>query len=150
MNGNLFLIIGSILNFAIAALHIVIIFIGGQGYRYFGAGEDMARMDEAGSWQPALLTSAVTLVFIFFGFYGLAGAGRFRKLPFMKTMLIVIAVIFLIRGAGMIAEVYMMIVDPSYPSQMIFFSAAALLVGICYSIGIRKNWSRLSAVSSVG
>jgi hypothetical protein len=47
----------------VAALHVVIIFVGAPAYRYFGAGEPMARLSEQGSTTPALVTAGLTVVF---------------------------------------------------------------------------------------
>lgn len=141
--GANYFIAGAVLNFFIAALHIVIIFQGAAGYRYFGAGEEMAQLDEAGSLKPALVTLAVTFFFIIFGFYGLSAAVKLRKLPFLKIIVIIIAAIFVIRGLAFVADLYMMQKDPVYPTQMIYFSLVALLVGVCYTLGITKNWRTL-------
>ncbi|HWN41645.1 MAG TPA: hypothetical protein VNW71_05455, partial [Thermoanaerobaculia bacterium] len=51
------------LSVAIAALHVEIVFFGAPAYRYFGAGEDMARQAEAGSFVPAAMTLAIAAVF---------------------------------------------------------------------------------------
>ncbi|MBC7983974.1 MAG: hypothetical protein H7Y02_08975 [Candidatus Obscuribacterales bacterium] len=53
---NKFLIVGAALSAVAAMLHVGIIFVGAPWYRFFGAGEDMARKAEAGSWYPALIT----------------------------------------------------------------------------------------------
>ena len=55
--------IGGGLSFAVALLHIAIIFIGAPAYRYFGAGERMAQQAELGSWVPAIVTLVVAVVF---------------------------------------------------------------------------------------
>ena len=143
MRGDRILVIGAALNFMIAALHLIIIFIGGSAYRYFGAGEEMASMDEAGSYTPALITLAITCFFCLFGFYALSGAGKIKKLPLTKVVLILITIIFILRGIGVIGDAYMMTQYPMYPSQMIWFSVVALITGICYAIGLRSNWSQL-------
>ncbi len=60
---NKFLIIGSI-GSAIAALaHLGCIIFGGDWYRFFGAGEQMAKMAEDGHWYPTVVTSIIVLVY---------------------------------------------------------------------------------------
>ena len=145
MNGNRLLVSAAVLSFLIAALHLVIVFVGAEGYRYFGAGEEMAQADAAGSWGPAIITSIITIFFAVFGLYALAGANVIRKLPFLKIALVIISIIFVLRGAGIIADAYMMSVDPSYPARMLLFSLVALVTGLCFLIGTRKNWRSLSA-----
>jgi putative oxidoreductase len=143
MNGNRLFIVGAVMNFLIAALHVAIIFVGAEGYRYFGAGEEMAQMDEAGSWRPAVITAVITLFFFLFGFYGLSGAKAIKKLPLLKPTLVLISVIFLLRGAAILGDAYMMVTDPTYPSRMMIFSLVALVPGLCYAIGTKKTWSSL-------
>lgn len=141
--GTNFFITGAVLNFIIAALHIIIIFQGAEGYRYYGAGEDMAQLDEAGSPIPALVTSLVTVFFMIFGIYGLSAAVKLKRLPFLKGVVIIIAAIFVIRGLGFVADLYMIQNDPAYPTRMVYFSLVALMVGACYTIGITRNWRTL-------
>ena len=90
--GNQWLRIGGILSFAVALLHMVIIFVGATAYRYFGAGEDMARAAESGSVFPALLTFVLVIIFVLWGLYALSGAGVIRRLPLLRIALIVIGV----------------------------------------------------------
>ena len=90
----------ALLNFGIAVLHIVIIAMGAPAYQYFGAGEWMVAKSEAGSLMPALVTSAVTVVFIIFAIYCLAGAKAITtNLPWLFYGLAAIAAIYLLRGA---------------------------------------------------
>jgi hypothetical protein len=138
--GDRFLLVGALLNFCVAVLHIAMIFIGASAYRYFGAGEEMARLEEAGSWQPTLITLTVTVFFFIFGLYALSAARGFRKLPYTKTILIIITSIYFLRGSGLFAEIYFMATDRSYPGQMILFSSVALTIGICYAIGLKQKW----------
>jgi hypothetical protein len=56
------LITGSVLSAAAPLRHLVVIASGGDGYRFFGASEAMARMAEQGSLQPALLTLGIVAV----------------------------------------------------------------------------------------
>jgi hypothetical protein len=121
----------------------VIIVIGSSAYRYFGAGEDMAIMDESGSLTPALITGLITIVFCLFGLYGLSAANKFRRLPFLKIVLIVIAAIFILRGLGLFGDLYMMQATSTHPPQMIYFSIVALITGAFYAIGTAKKWHSL-------
>jgi hypothetical protein len=146
MKRNNLLFAGAIANFAIAVLHLIIILIGGDAYRYFGAGEEMATMDEAGSLSPGLITLLVTFFFILFGLYGLSGAGKIRKLPLLDVILMVIASIFLMRGASVIADIYLLNFSTGHEAQMIWFSLVALVIGICYSMGIYQK-RRTEAIS---
>jgi hypothetical protein len=94
----MFLILASLINFAIAALHIFIIARGAPAYRSFGAGEKMARAAEKGSSIPALVTFGIAVVFFVWGLYALAGARVIPELPWTRAILMVIAAIYVARG----------------------------------------------------
>lgn len=52
-----------VLSASVALLHLVVIFVGAPAYRYFGAGAEMARLDERGSPMPAVVSAGLTLLF---------------------------------------------------------------------------------------
>ncbi len=53
MKGRALLTVAASLSFIAAALHVAIIFGGGDWYRFFGAGEAMASLAESGSTRRA-------------------------------------------------------------------------------------------------
>ena len=67
--GKPWLLAAGIGSLSVAVLHVVIIFIGAEAYRYFGAGEEMATGAEQGSTIPELITIGIVFVFIVFGLY---------------------------------------------------------------------------------
>ncbi|HEY3052961.1 MAG TPA: hypothetical protein VGK04_06170, partial [Thermoanaerobaculia bacterium] len=69
MVGRRFLLLAALLTSTITVLHIVIVFVGAPGYRYFGAGEQIARLAEQGSPVPALLTLCIAAIFAVFSLY---------------------------------------------------------------------------------
>jgi len=124
------------LSAAVAALHVVIIFFGAPAYRYFGAGEEMARQAEAGSAVPAALTLAIAAVFAVFALYAFSGAGRVRRLPLLRTGLVAISAIYLLRGLGLIPELIQLARDTAtVPARYPVFSAVSLVIGLVYLVG---------------
>lgn len=99
MNSPLLLPAAALSNVAIALLHVYVIAKGAEAYRFFGAGETLARMAESGSPLPALLTSAITLTFLAFAVYYMAAAGWLPRPPLFRIAIITIAAIYLLRGA---------------------------------------------------
>src|ERR1700731_551627 len=59
---NIFLIFGAVGSGIAAILHLGCIMFGAPWYRFFGAGEKMAQLDEAGSAAPTRITSGIVLV----------------------------------------------------------------------------------------
>ena len=56
---KLAILIAGVLSLLVAILHIAIVFAGAEWYRFFGAGEQMAKMAEQGSLIPAIVTLAI-------------------------------------------------------------------------------------------
>lgn len=140
---NPLLIAGGCCSLIIALLHVVIVAGGPSWYRYFGAGEEMALMAEEGSWYPALLTLGIAALFAIWAAYAFSGAGFVKKLPLLKPGLIIIAVIYILRGLAAVPTV--ITADDNYsqeladkPYFMIVTSVISLTIGIFYALGIRK------------
>lgn len=140
------LVLAGWLSVAIAALHVVIVFLGAPAYRYFGAGEDMARQAEAGSLVPAALTLVIAAVFGVFALYAFAGAGRFRRLPLLRIGLAVISAIYLVRGLSLLPELAGYAQDSgTAPPRYLAFSFTSLVIGLLYLAGTVLLWPRLKA-----
>jgi hypothetical protein len=130
------LLIGGVFSSAIAMLHVVIVFVGAPAYRYFGAGEDMAHLAEAGSWVPPLLTLAIALVFAVWASYGFSGAGLIRRLPLLRAALLTIGLIFSLRGLSIVPQVVALVQsDRSVMHRAVVFSLVSLTCGIIYLAG---------------
>lgn len=143
--GNQWLILGSILSFAVALLHAVIIFIGAPAYRYFGAGEGMATAAESGSAFPAALTLVLAAIFAIWGFYGLSGAGVIRRLPLLKIALTLIGAVYTLRGVAVFQQLLQMVTSSAEVApREIVFSFVSLVIGLAYLIGTILNWRGLS------
>ena len=128
-----------------AALHLLVIVVGRPAYRYFGAGDQMASMAEHGSPTPALVTAGLTLVFTVWAAYAFSGAGRLRRLPLLRTGLVVIGLIYALRDLLLVPEVLWLLsgrTPPVQPRQLIF-SLAALVTGLAYLVGTQRAWSSL-------
>jgi len=95
---NWILAAGGMSSFTAAFLHIAIIAGGAEWYRFFGAGEKFAVMAEQGSWYPGVITFGIAAVLFVWGFYAFSGAGIARRLPFLKTVLVIVSTIYLVRG----------------------------------------------------
>jgi hypothetical protein len=95
---NPWLIVGAALSGIVAILHICIIFGGARWYRFFGAGERMARASERGNWQPTVVTASIAFVLFVWAAYALSGAGVAFTLPLTKVVLVGITSVYILRG----------------------------------------------------
>jgi hypothetical protein len=143
MHQNPFLIVGGVLSAAAALLHLAVIVGGPSWYRFFGAGEGMARMAERGSLYPTLVTIGIAGVLAVWSAYAFAGAGLIPRLPLMRTALVLISAIYLLRGLVLIPA---FIFNPGGVTPFVLWSSLTVLVyGIAYAVGTWIAWPGLSA-----
>jgi len=144
-----FLMAAGSCSLAIAVLHLVIIIAGGDWYRFFGAGEELATMAENGAIYPAILTAGVAMVFAVWAAYAYSAAGIVRRLPFCKAALVLISAAYVLRGLGGLPLV--LLIDNPYLSElranmvfMLVSSLISLIVGVLYSLGTWRVWHSLT------
>ncbi len=141
MRGRTLLAIFGWWNVAFAMLHVVIIVVGGPGYRYFGAGEGMARAAEAGSMRPTIITSLLTLMFVLWGLVAFSAAGIVRRLAGVKYLVAAIAALYVLRGALAGPQTVWMVQHPGQvPVRLVMFSLVALGLGIIGLWGVSLVW----------
>jgi hypothetical protein len=140
---NPFLIAGGILSAFASLLHIVVIVGGPAWYRFFGAGEAMATMAEQGSMTPTLLTLGIAAILAIWAAYAFSGAGLLPRLPLLRTGLVVISTIYLLRGLVLVPALAL---DFGGVTPFVLWSSLIVLVyGLAYAIGTWLAWSSLSA-----
>lgn len=136
-----FLILAGSLSALAALAHLAVIVGGPDWYRFFGAGEGMARMAERGMIQPALITIGIAAVLAIWAAYAFSGAGLIGRLPLLRTGLVVITLIYLARG---------LIIVPAWLMNReinTFGWVSSLIVlgfGLAYLIGTWRAWPRLA------
>lgn len=142
MQKNKFLIAAAICSGVAALLHLGCIIFGGEWYRFFGAGEQMANMAEAGHIYPTIVTSVIVTLLTIWSLYALSGAGVILRLPFLRLALCIIAAIYLLRGIAFIPLM------PMFPGNSLTFwlvsSTTCFVFGLFYALGIRQSWAYLS------
>ena len=131
-------------SFAVAVLHVLIIFIGAPAYAYFGAA-GLASRAAAGSPMPALITGGLVVLFALAGAYALAAAGSLHRLPLLRVVLIAIGVIYTLRGLPALPQVVLLFLDtPQLPVRAVVFSLGSLLIGLSHLAGVRTGWQSLA------
>ncbi|KGJ98564.1 hypothetical protein [Thalassotalea sp. ND16A] len=139
---NKYLFLGSICSALAAIAHLGCIIFGGDWYRFFGAGEQMARMAEDGHWYPTVVTSIIVLILSVWSLYALSGSKVIFRLPLLRLGLVVISLIYLLRGVAFMA------IMPIFPENSLTFwlvsSGICLIIGTLYAVGTFQSWSQLS------
>lgn len=140
--GKRWLIAAALLSAVAAALHLAVIAGGPDWYRFFGAGEEMARMAERGSPVPALVTFCIAAVLAAWSAYALSAAGQIRRLPLMRTALVAISAIYLLRGLVLLPALAF---NPGQVDAFMLWSSLIVLVyGLTYAIGTFRAWPALA------
>ncbi len=92
------LVIAGTLSMLAALLHLGCIFGGPEWYRTLGAGEQMAQMAARGELYPTIATSVIASIIAVWGLYAYSAASLLPKLPLLKTALVLITSVYLLRG----------------------------------------------------
>jgi hypothetical protein len=132
---------------AAAALRPLTVIAGGPAwYRFFGAGERMARLAEQGSARPALVTLGIAAMLALWSAYALAGAGLIPRLQLMRTALVLISAIYLLRGLVLLPA---LAINGGRADPFLWWSSLIVLVyGITYTVGTWQAWTDLAAGGS--
>ncbi len=138
---NKYLLSGGTFSVLVALLHVAIIIGGPDWYRFWGAGEQMATLEENGSLLPDLLTFFITVIFLIWGLYAYSGAGLIRRQPLLKTALILISSIYTIRGLLLVIYIFRQEYATSF---MLLTSIVSLIVGLIHFMGTKQVWATIS------
>jgi hypothetical protein len=141
MAGKTWLILGGILSALAAVLHLAVIAGGPSWYRFFGAGEAMAEAAERGSATPALITLGIAAILTIWALYAFSGAGIVRRLPLLRTALVLISAVYILRAFALLPA---LILKPEVVDTFAVVSSLIVLAyGLAYAIGTWARWPAL-------
>ena len=129
---NYLLLIGGYFSLAFAVVQISGIWWSPAAIRYLGGPAELSVKQPA---VYALLCVGVAVIVAIFGLYALSGAGQIRRLPLLRTALIVIAAIYLLRGLLFIPQLPVIIEHPRL-IRFLLFSLLSLAIGAVYCTGV--------------
>ncbi len=96
-----------------------------------------------------VMGEVVALLFALFGLYAFSGAGFVRRLPFTKSVLVVIAILFILRGLVFIPQIAIMAgylhARVGVPVRMLASSFVSLGIGLLYLYGVCRSWRGANA-----
>ena len=142
---NVWLVAAGVLSAAASLLHVATIIGGPDWYRFFGAGEEMAGAAERGSFVPGAVTAAIAGMLAIWALYAFSAAGLIRRLPLLRTALVLITGVYMLRGLALIP---LLVLKPELGDTFaIVSSLVVLLYGITYAVGTWQAWPRLRAPS---
>ncbi|MFA6403249.1 MAG: hypothetical protein WCX31_16745 [Salinivirgaceae bacterium] len=127
------------INILIALGHLVGLIWADQLFEVTGIGKEMQELAAIHASLPYLLTLFVAVVFFVFGLYGLSADNKFRKLPFLKPAIFIIAGIYIFRGLGeMVADA----LQNTNSATETLYSMVALFVGLLFLFGGLRKWKK--------
>lgn len=131
---NYYLLLGGWFSIAFTILQISGIWWSIKGIRYMGGPAKLALEQPT---RYALLCIGLGIVTALFGLYALSGAGVIGKLPLLRTALIVITVIYLLRGLLLLPQIPFVLKHLDL-IRFLVFSVIALCVGLVHLGGVVK------------
>jgi hypothetical protein len=139
---NPWLLAGGGLSLLASLIHLACIAGGPAWYRFLGAGEGMARAAARGDWRPAAITAVIAALLATAAAYAFSGAGLIGRLPLLKTGLVIITAIYLLRGLVLFSPSLLGRPDLS-SSFLIWSSAIVLAIGLVHVAGTWRAWKIL-------
>ena len=141
-DGARWLVAGGALSAAASLLHLACIAGGPAWYRFLGAGEGMARAAERGEWRPALITLFIAGVLAAWSAFAFSGAGLLPRLPLLRTALVAITAVYLLRAFAVIP---MALLRPThFEAFWLWSSGIVLIYGVVHAVGLWRAWPELS------
>lgn len=140
---NSMLNLGGYTNILIAIAHVFGLFWADKMFEVTGISNEMTKLAQTHSSLPYLVTIFVAAVFFIFGLYGLSAGNKFRKLPFLKPVVFLIAGIYLLRGMGEL--VFDLEKQQANQFLEIIYSLIAVFIGLLFLIGGLQKWKLTTA-----
>jgi hypothetical protein len=138
---NPLLVLAGAGSLAASLLHLACIAGGPDWYRFFGAGERMARMAARGHWYPTVLTLSIATILCVWALYAWSGAGLIPRLPSLRLWLCVITGVYLLRA------LFFVPLQSFFPGNSAAFwywsSGICFGLGLLHALGLRQAWSQL-------
>jgi len=129
---NYALLAGGYFSLAFALLQVSGIWWSPSAIKYLGGPADLSVQKPVVYAALCLVVAAGVAVF---GLYALSGAGKIRRLPLLRTGLIIITVIYLLRGLLAIPQLPIVLRHPNL-MRFLVFSLISLGVGAAYLAGV--------------
>lgn len=136
------LIAAGAMSLGAAILHLACVVGGPAWYRWLGAGEAMARAVERGAWFPAAVTFGIATILAVWAAYAFSAAGLIGRLPLIRTALILISAVLLLRASAYFVRAQW---RPDLTQGFMLWSSLIVFVlGLCFAVGTWKAWPLLT------
>lgn len=139
--GRVFLHMAALGSIAASLAHVWAILAGPTAYASLGAPPDIIASAELGTWYAPSVTLGIAAIIFGWALYAWSALGKLVRLPLLRTGLIAISAVLLLRGLIILPLMFLL------PEQMSAFaywsSALSFLLGACFAIGLKSVWPQL-------
>ncbi len=143
MNYKIILRLAAICSLIVSLFQIVITFVPSWSL-YFGAPAEIV----ANYHLLIIMGLAAAVFFIIFTLYGFSGSGDIRSLPLLRSGLLLISIIYILRGLMFIeillVQTGIIQTEDQVPSTALASSLISLFIGLVYLIGTITGWKKIS------
>ena len=142
MNYKIILRLAALCSLIVSLFQIVITFVPSWSL-YFGAPAEIVS-----NYPLLIITGLIAAVFfIIFTLYGFSGSGDIRSLPLLRPGLLVISIIYILRGLMFIEilliQAGIIQTEDKVPSTALASSLISLFIGLVYLIGTITGWKKI-------
>jgi hypothetical protein len=131
---NVYLLIGGMFSLTFAVFQISAIFWSRELLIYFGGPVKMQAENPILYFIVCVFVGALIAIC---GLYALSGAGKFRRLPLLRTVLVAVTIIFILRGLLIIPILKILFTSSDKEVfRFLVFSIIALGIGIIHLAGV--------------
>lgn len=135
-----------------ALVHLAIPVGGPSWYQFFGAPKQLVYLASIGDPYAVISCLVISATLIFFAAYAFSGVGLIRRLPLLRTVLVLIASLLILRGivfvplAALVPGALTGICDcRGVDAFVVVTSVICLAMGVGYAAGARNVWRQSSA-----
>ena len=128
---NSWLVVGGWFSLAFAIFQLTGVFWSAKAIAYMGGPADL-RVHRYAAYAALCVVFGVLAAGM--GLFALSGAGLMRRVPLLRTGLIVVTAIYLLRGLLAIPQAPIVLKHPEF-ARYLWFSVIALVVGIVHLVG---------------
>ena len=133
-NRNIYLLIGGWFSLLFSVFQVSAIVWPPELLKFFGGPVKMQAENPIMYISACVLVGAIIAIA---GFYALSGAGMFRRFPLLKPMLVVISLVFILRGLLIIGDIMIILARQEINlSRFAVYYLIALCVGLIHLMGI--------------
>jgi len=124
-----------------ALIHWIAPWIGPDWYAFLHAPASIVTSARTGTWLAPSGAVAIGALMFLCALYALSGAGIIRKIPLLRTALVIITTICVLRGLALIP--FLMLVPSKLSGFDIVGSLVWLLAGVSFLLGTVGSWRQV-------